>query len=176
MQPAEIPKIKKEVTKKLNAELKAMQLLNKQWEKDISKYRSINSDLLKWHRVTTENLFEVYDFEELEKAVMEFRENIKRYEDEIWFSISKTNDITDDWADLLFRIDYYTVQTQIEDYEIKNDTKDIISKRLFEYVKQTDNEKATRLHLIDCKLLELFKAETIDWETLAKLVYTDCNL
>jgi len=30
MLPAEIPKIKKEVTKKLNAELKAMQLLNKQ--------------------------------------------------------------------------------------------------------------------------------------------------
>ena len=158
MKPENITKIREEVTAELQKNLVDIQKLNRDWVTDYSKYVEINSDLLNSKRIATENLFDVWDFDSMETAVKEFREEKNMNKNKIWMQVhNDINAYSEDSAEMYFEIRYYVVQDIVEEYQIKNKVKGILAEKLYNYVKDRDEEWAKRQQPIDCKLLELFK-------------------
>ena len=182
MLASEFPQLIIDTKAELENQLEQLKELNRKWETNYSLYSKINSRLMdyKWDRTT--NLFDVRDFNRLEKEVKEFRLEIEKYKGRIWFWESMDNQVYggeyDGSAELEFRFWYYEVTELVSEYLIKTVVKEKVAEKLFEYVKANAEENSDWIYQrnIDCKILILFKDGTIEWKALASLTYTDCQL
>ena len=123
----------------------------------------------------TEILQELKDWKKLNSNKLWIKTDIEWYHDEdnkdeeptvelIWkyYELKKPYFLTIEWEDLK-RL-YY-----------KPKFKELLSKKLFEDVQKVDDSIEYKKD-IECKILTLFETGAIDWEMVATLTYSDCNL
>jgi len=181
--PKDIEKIYKENYTRLSLTQKQMIDLENKGENLYSEFSKYDIRFLKRIYEETTNLFNAYDLDETIKELQEFKKFSEENKDKIWYSENYNteywNEERGDDPSFTFNYKYYIVSKEEKDIEFyaKVDTKNKVCEILFEYAKENATETAPKfLQTIDCKILQLFKDWTIDWETMANLTYTNCKL
>ena len=171
MKKEELKPLLKEITDRINNEWSENSELSDSWEKDISKY---NNKYLIEEEYCSYGIF--WDDYKRIKWVIEDIEEWLNDCSWIWVHTFENDDAEDNYGEHNIWIKYYTIipHVRLEDM-IKIEWKYEIRGRLKKSVDEATGKNNWQRN-IDCKLLQLFEDWTFDWETLARLVYTDCNL
>ena len=161
--------------------------LYESWEINKNKYnREFLSSVNYWNR--RNNDVWDYSLDSLSESIKELEDWKEENSNKIWLHID-INWCHDEYdadeeptVELIGR--YYVLRTPSilnyneEDrstYLYKPKFKEMLSKKLFEDVKKVD-DTIDRSVPIECKVLTLFEGWQIDWEMVASLTYSDCNL
>jgi hypothetical protein len=120
--------------------------------------------------VNSRNLDEFYILDLLIKHLRDFEEEANRFSKEPRFKLA-FNEPTPSYENESgsFVYSYYQVVSEISTYNMNNTKRAIMAKLL-------KPENAEHIVNIECKVLQLFMDGVIDWLTLQKLTYTNCDL
>lgn len=155
-----------EYTEKIN---KANELF-KTWEKDDGKYEYW---ILKQH-YEYYNLFDM-EFQYLKEKIKEIDNKVKIEWDNIWVYVTNSSNYDEFWAEYNIEVKWYTIYTLEEArYKMQTAVRNKIATIVHEDIKAKWYTGYSKY--IDCKILSLFDEWTIDYDTLVKLTYSDCNL
>lgn len=159
---------------KLLSELKKAQTLYDSGERDYDKY---NKDVLVRTLLTSENI-DQFTLLDIKYAIEEFEDRIADSNLILMKGTVPTlaaeayNDDEYDYVDSI-RIELHGFKLRTKE-DMEQQAKTITRAWVADALKPPSYKSYVRP--VDCKLLDLFKSETIDWETLQKLVYSDCDL
>jgi len=126
--------------------------------------------------IQSENIYEDSS-EDCIKIIQDYKEKVKNFKGEIYSEEHIQSEIDTDYDYGAEVISIY-FETKIKVFRNATDiTVDYTNKEFREIIRNLlKPEKETYAQIIDCKLLTLFKEGAIDWSTLQKLVYSDCEL
>jgi len=143
------------------------------WEKNDF---SFNDKFKTIEFIQSENIYENLS-EDCIKVIQNYREEVKNFKGEIYSEEHIQSEIDTDYDYGAEVISIY-FETRIKVFRYATDiTTDYTDKEFRDILKNLlKPEKEHYAQNIDCKLLTLFKEGTIDWSTLQKLVYTNCEL
>lgn len=158
--------------------------LYESWEIDKNKYnREFLSSVNYWNR--RNNDVWDYSLDSLSESIKELKEWEEDNSNKIWVEIDiewthdedETPEVKLVWVYYELKKPYFLKYTEEEKnrYLYKPKFKEILSNKLFEDVKSVD-DAIDRIVPIECKVLTLFEGWQIDWEMVASLTYSDCNL
>lgn len=160
------------VKSELDAELEASKEMHKNGVLDVNEYNPL---LLDRKCIQSEELEDFDSLEDVASLIEDFKKQCYEHKREIGLTIRyrvSAEPYRHEGSAYVeannFLCTWYTVKQEIGESIYKRVIKDKI-KELLKPV------TARYLHTVDCKLLELFKAGTIDWKTLQKLVYSNCE-
>lgn len=180
MKPTDITKKYEEIKEELTTQLETMDSMFKTWNLNESDYREINWDFLERKKYQSENMWDCYD---IRTIISEYDDYVKENLEwkVIWFYEStECNSSWDDYGDCDVEQYLYAgwveIKEELTERDINNVLRDWIREQVGLRAKALWLENYGRYTSVDCKLLNLFRDETIDFDTLVKLVYKNCIL
>ena len=144
---------------------------------DLSKYEEVGINVSVWLRGTLFTKVEersacIYDMD-INYVLDELKEFKQKHKNEEKIGLSEIDIDTDFGDDYIRSIEYvyyfYELKTEKLESEIGRITRDKIS----DILKPESVEKSI---VPDCKMVQLFRDGAIDWKTLQKITYSECNL
>lgn len=181
MKNTDITKKYEEIKEELTTQLETMDSMFKSWNLNKSDYSEINWNLLKSNKYQSEEIWDCY--QDIRTIISEYDDYVKENLEwkVIWLYHSSECSVSGDDS-YGFDVTHYLYAGWVE---IKEElTEQDINSILREWIREQVASRAEVLWLensgryisVDCKLVNLFRDGTIDFDTLVKLVYKNCNL
>ena len=136
-----------------------------------------DQQFLETTQIYSENIHDI-DHEDIIKHIADFREDVKNLPYHIDGKESFAIKLDDDYRIVDYQLEYNYARFNTEARGAEMDTEAsganaTFKQQLKKLLKPEEYKGFPRV--IDCKLLKLYMDETIDWQTLQQLVYSDCR-
>lgn len=145
---------------------------------NLKEYEEIGALKISWHKhegvfkkiEVKSNALEDIDIEEVIETLKEFQDGYKSCDGIAKSQIKNEQDVGDEHIHYIgYMYEYYELSEEKLESEIMRLCRELIKEELkpngVQYVQTPD-----------CKIVQLFRDGSIDWETLRRITYKDCNI